>query len=78
MVNNKGETMNNIILMDRDSDFEPVLGIIRTDRPTEEIESIFDSVKDKLPGEWQIDDLLEGLNENGIDFTYESFNALYI
>lgn len=68
--------MNNILLVDNSDD--TIFGIIRTENAKSEIESIFDTVKDRLPGEWQISDLLDELDKKGIEFSYEKFDTLYI
>lgn len=68
--------MNNILLVDNSDD--TIFGIIRTENAKSEIESIFDKVKDRLPGEWQISDLLDELDKKGIEFSYEMFDTLYI
>ena len=68
--------MNNILLVDNSDD--TIFGIIRTENEKSEIESIFDTVKDRLPGEWQVSDLLDELDKKGIKFSYEKFDTLYI
>lgn len=68
--------MNNILLVDNSDDI--IFGIIRTENAKSEIESIFDTVKDRLPGEWQVSDLLDELDKKGIEFSYEMFDTLYI
>lgn len=68
--------MNNILLVDNSDD--TIFGIIRTENTKSEIESIFDTVKDRLPGEWLISDLLDELDKKGIEFSYEEFDTLYI
>lgn len=68
--------MNNILLVDNSDG--TIFGIIRTDNSKAEIESIFDTVKDRVPSEWQVSDLLDELREKGIKFSYEKFDTLYI
>lgn len=68
--------MNNILLVDNSDD--TIFGIIRTENEKSEIESIFDTVKDRLPGEWLVSDLLDELDKKGIKFSYEKFDTLYI
>lgn len=68
--------MNNILLVDNSDG--TIFGIIRTDNSKAEIESIFDTVKDRVPSEWQVSDLLDELKEKGIKFSYEKFDTLYI
>lgn len=68
--------MNNILLVDNSDG--TIFGIIRTDNSKTEIESIFDTVKDRVPSEWQVSDLLDELKEKGIKFSYEKFDTLYI
>lgn len=68
--------MNNILLVDNSDG--TIFGIIRTDNSKAEIESIFDTVRDRVPSEWQVSDLLDELKEKGIKFSYEKFDTLYI
>ena len=57
---------NTIVLKDQDSD-ECHAVIITSEEPST-IRNIIEEVKDSLPGEWQYEDLIEGLNKKGIKF----------
>lgn len=57
---------NTIVLKDQDSD-ESQAVIITNEEPST-IRNIIEEVKDSLPGEWQYEDLIEGLNKKGIKF----------
>lgn len=57
---------NTIVLKDQDSD--ECHAVIITNEEPSTIKNIIEEVKDSLPGEWQYEDLIEGLNKKGIKF----------
>ena len=60
---------NTIVLQDQDSAItNDIYAVIITNEEPSTIRKIFEDVKDSLIDEWQFEDLIEGLNKNGIDF----------
>ena len=58
--------MNTILLVD-DYDYR-VYAVLRSKESADTIKKVFQEVKDRMPGEWQYDDLIDGLNEKNIEF----------
>lgn len=62
-----------IALLDSDND-NVVYGviIIHDDTTVEEVNKIFTRIRnEELPGDWCLDDLIQGLTDSGIDFEYD-------
>ena len=62
-----------IVLLDADND-NVVYGviIIHDDTTPEEVDRIFTRIRnEELPGEWSLDDLIQGLADSGVDFEYD-------
>lgn len=55
-----------IIMMDKYEKF--IYYVLKTTASKEEIEEVFQKVKDEKPDSWETEDLLQGLNENGIEY----------
>lgn len=61
----------NIIICDKDAD-DKVIGILTVSgHSEEEVEKVFNKVKDSMPGEWDIADLLQGLHNEGYMFSWD-------
>lgn len=66
---------NTIILYDQDAC--SCYAVIKTKEDPKKIADVIQKVKDSMPGEWQYDDLIEGLIDSGINFEVDE-NITYI
>lgn len=65
------EMKNVIIIRDKDTRFEDVLGTLQTNATAEEVDKVFKETMNKYPEEWSLEDLLEALSDANIDFSWD-------